>query len=785
MNSLFMKDDAWRPRIFDMRVSGQRAALEALRADERIWHTHDALARQARELARVRAPGADDEAIARAAARFLNDDGASRWVYYPWSGRLVRLLAPDGFRALRLSRNLYKITPEEQARLGRLTVGVVGLSAGHAVALTLALEGACGHLKLADMDALDLSNLNRVRAGVHEIGVAKTVVMARQIMEIDPYLQLTLYPRGVTRESMDAFLIGDAAVDIVVDECDTLAIKIRLRERARALRLPVIMETSDRGMLDVERFDVEPTRPILHGRLGDVDARALERLSEPERLGLAARIVGPEGLSTRLAASALEVGQTLVTWPQLASEVTLGGASVTAAVRRIALGEPLPSGRRYLDLDHTLARAPVPPAPVSPLPPPLPRVPGEPKNVRGEERGELATRPIACARGARAGGISDLARLLVAHAAMAPSGGNVQPWRFHADGARLWLAIDRSRASNLFSVDDRPTLLALGAAAENLCIAAASRGYDAEVRPFPGGEGPDVVAAVALAPFRAPALAERAALLAPLQQRVTNRAPGSGALLSTFELKRLHAAVAREGAQLDLAVGARALGEAAALVGEADRVRFLCGPLHREMFGELRWTPEEARARRDGIDVATLGVGEAAGLAALRVAARPDVAGFLRARDAGAGLRAHGRVLIESASAIGMLSVDADRPGDWLRAGQVMQRLWIEATRLGLGVQPVGTLLYMLHMLDAPVGAIFSARERRVLAAQAQRLEALFPPVARRVPVMMFRLARAPMPAVRALRRPVDDILLAGRPQAAPPPQAASDTIPLALAALG
>lgn len=778
MDWQFSNDDAWRPQIFDIRAPEQRAALEALRASERIWHIHDALARQARELARVRAPGAGADAITRAAARFLIEEGASRWVYYPWSGRLVRLLAPAAFRELRLSRNRDKITAEEQARLGRLTVGVVGLSAGHAVALTLALEGACGHLKLADMDELDLSNLNRVRAGVHDIGVAKTVVLARQLMEIDPYLQLTLYPRGVTREDMDAFLLGDAAVDIVVDECDTLAIKVLLRERARALRLPVIMDTSDRGMLDVERFDVEPARPILHGRLGDVDARALERLSEPERLDLAARIVGPEGLSTRLAASVLEIGQSLATWPQLASDVTLGGASVTAAVRRIALGEPLPSGRRYIDLEDTLARAPAAPAPVSPLPPPLPRV------ERETLRGGLAMRSSARAGGTRdrAGGISDLARYLVAHAALAPSGGNAQPWRFHVEGARVWLSIDRSRAKNLFSVDDRPMLLALGAAAENLCIAAASRGHDAEVRPFPGGEGPDVVAEVALSSCRAPAMAEQAALLAPLQQRVTNRAPGSGALLTTFELRRLHAVAARAGARLDLAVGTRALGEAAALVGEADRIRYLCGPLHREMFGELRWTPEEAHARGDGIDVATLGMGEGAGLAALRVAARPDVARFLRARDAGAGLRAHGRVLIESASAIGMLSMDADRPGDWLRAGRAMQRLWIEATRMGLGWQPVGTVLYMLHMLDAPVGAMFGARERRVLMEQAQGLDALFPASARRVPVMMFRLARAPVPAVRALRRPVDDILAAGRPLARPS-LSASDTIPLTLAA--
>ena len=33
------------------------------------------------------------------------------------------------------------------------------------------------------------------------------------------------------------------------------------------------MATSDRGLVDVERFDLEPHRPILHGLLGDLDTR--------------------------------------------------------------------------------------------------------------------------------------------------------------------------------------------------------------------------------------------------------------------------------------------------------------------------------------------------------------------------------------------------------------------------------------------------------------------------------------------------------------------------------
>ena len=61
---------------------------------------------------------------------------------------------------------------------------------------------------------------------------------------------------------MDEFFDG---LDLVIEECDSLDMKVRVREEARARGIPVLMETSDRGLFDVERFDVEPERPLFHG----------------------------------------------------------------------------------------------------------------------------------------------------------------------------------------------------------------------------------------------------------------------------------------------------------------------------------------------------------------------------------------------------------------------------------------------------------------------------------------------------------------------------------------
>lgn len=216
--------------------------IEALRDDPSV-EVHDPLADLRAELDAVH--GVEDEAL----------DEAPIWVFFPWRRRLVHLLGPIGFRAVRLDRNRNKITASEQRAFARARIGVIGLSVGHTIAHTLALEGLCGELRLCDFDRVELSNLNRIPATVLDLGINKAVVAARRIAEIDPYLDVRVHTDGLTEENLSRVFDG---LDLVIEECDALDMKLAVRQAARTHRVPVVMETSDRGLLDVERFDLEP-----------------------------------------------------------------------------------------------------------------------------------------------------------------------------------------------------------------------------------------------------------------------------------------------------------------------------------------------------------------------------------------------------------------------------------------------------------------------------------------------------------------------------------------------
>jgi molybdopterin/thiamine biosynthesis adenylyltransferase len=348
-----------QPKIFDFSDPLEKAAFgeikTALKPD--ILNT---LNSQLSDLATCMFPaeiraGTRPEELVSKICKGLEPEALSNLVYYPWKNTAVWVLKEENFILARTNRNKVKITAEEQVALSQKHVLFVGLSVGQSSALTFAMQRACGHLHLADFDELSLSNMNRLRASVVDIGLPKTAVAARQISEQDPYLKVYCHNTGATAENIDNLITrnGQGKIDLIVEECDSLEIKILIRQRARFFGVPVIMDTSDRGMMDIERFDLEKNLPIFHGLISEEEiASANGKLTPEQRFGLLQKIVNIEGVSEGMKLSLALIGKNLHTWPQLASEVTLGGALTTYVGYKILTGKNMESGRIYVDLEE-------------------------------------------------------------------------------------------------------------------------------------------------------------------------------------------------------------------------------------------------------------------------------------------------------------------------------------------------------------------------------------------------------------------------------------------------
>lgn len=276
------------------------------------------------------------------------------WIYYPSTNVLVRTLPEDLYFHLRTARNRNLITEKEQINYRNTKVGIAGLSVGSSAISSIVLSGGPKSLKIADFDHIEISNLNRIRARLSDVGENKTYVTAREVWNVDPYADLHLYPDGVSRENLKDFITGDPRLDIMIDQMDNIELKIMTRFVSRENKIPVIMVTDngDSIILDVERFDLEPNREIFHGLIGDIDLEKTKDLDFKKWLELATKIIGPEYLTEKMQDSVLEIGKTISAVPQLGPTASIAGASIAFAIRRISNGGDLPSGRYTMGLEE-------------------------------------------------------------------------------------------------------------------------------------------------------------------------------------------------------------------------------------------------------------------------------------------------------------------------------------------------------------------------------------------------------------------------------------------------
>ncbi len=273
------------------------------------------------------------------------------YCFYPWRKVCVRLLPKQEWFALKTARNKNLVTSEEQDLFRNATIGVAGLSVGSNIARLCVLQGGPQRIALADGDSISPTNLNRMLTGVHSIGRNKAEVLSEDLYEMDPFLKLKLFSTGLSQKNISSFFqVGGKSVNIIVEEVDSMPIKIELRRQAAQRRVPVISLTDngDGVIVDIERYDLEYTIDHFMSRLKGISVKPDDPIQKKVRAISA--FIGLDDIDTRMLESCSEVGQTLYSWPQLGGAAVMAGVIGAYCVRQIVCGKSFPSGRRVVSL---------------------------------------------------------------------------------------------------------------------------------------------------------------------------------------------------------------------------------------------------------------------------------------------------------------------------------------------------------------------------------------------------------------------------------------------------
>lgn len=636
------------------------------------------------------------------------------WVYYPWKNTMVHLLDEEEFIRVRTIRNAYKITFEEQAVLRNKKVGVIGLSVGQSVSVAIAMERIAGQIRIADFDTLELSNMNRIRTGVQNLGLMKTTMVAREIAEIDPFIKVVCFDEGVTQENAHQFFEGGGKLDLLVEECDGLDIKIFAREEARKRQVPVIMEMSDRCMLDIERYDLHPDYPILHGLIGkDIDFAFLSSLkTTDEKMPYMMPISGSDTLSPKMKASILELTSTLTTWPQLASDVSLGGAISAIVARKILLGDKIESKRQWLDIE---------------------------KNLGFSQATFDSTVAV------KHGSIDDftlkkeldslqldmkpkfekahLDRIIQA-AILAPSPGNNQTWRFVEYNG--YIAICDPREKLEYSFGDNLHInsnIAFGTALENILQLMHSLSTAPEVVIIDSKSAPHVKAVVSAGQSGVPN--EKLNYANEIFTRQTLRRQPNIESLNEPEIQLL--TTNQEHTSSVVITDRAAILKIGELISMGDRIRLLNKFGHQEFFDkEVRLSREEAKKHKTGLDVTLFPFSES-DKAGLRLMADPNSRNLLDEWKLGRGLEKLSKKSFVNAPAVVTFFTKSLAPADIICSGMEIEATWLKAVSAGIYFQPMTVLQCLFSFLIDNSGQILSDKELEEVSAMKMEFDNIFP----------------------------------------------------------
>ncbi|MBC7433677.1 MAG: nitroreductase family protein [Rubritepida sp.] len=256
-------------------------------------------------------------------------------------------------------------------------------------------------------------------------------------------------------------------------------------------------------------------------------------------------------------------------------------------------------------------------------------------------------------------------RDLLRFATLAASGHNTQPWRFAVDPRQISILPDLSRRTPIVDPDDHHLFVSLGCAAENLRLAAASRGrpgsigFEASAVTFTFGDGQ----------------AAEPALFDAIARRQSTRAEYDATPVDTDHLRLLERAAETPGVDLILLTERTAIDRMRDLVLTGNTAQMADPAFMRELKSWIRFSPRQALETGDGLFAA------ASGAPVLPAWLGPAL--FDWSATAARENDKYARQMRASAGIAVFIGQGSD-PEHWVQVGRACQRFALQATALGL-----------------------------------------------------------------------------------------------------
>jgi hypothetical protein len=263
------------------------------------------------------------------------------------------------------------------------------------------------------------------------------------------------------------------------------------------------------------------------------------------------------------------------------------------------------------------------------------------------------------------------AEKIINYATRAPSGHNSQPWRFVIKSDSIEIYPDFTRALPVVDPENRELYISLGAATENLILAAKDFGFLCDTHLFPGNK--DYIQVNIQTGGKIGNTWHGL-----IDKRQSNRSKYSGQPLTANDIAKLKTVVTEKGVYSTFITESSDIDSIIVLVREGNIHQMGNPAFKKELLSWIRFNKRETQSKRDGLSNAVMGN-------------PPLPFRWLGELIAGSVLTPENQnkrddLLLKSASGFIIFSVDEDTKVAWINLGRYFERIALEATRLDITI---------------------------------------------------------------------------------------------------
>lgn len=340
-------------------------------------------------------------------------------------------------------------------------------------------------------------------------------------------------------------------------------------------------------------------------------------------------------------------------------------------------------------------------------------------------------------------------------ATLAPSVDNCQPWLFTLKDNYIEIYLDSQRAEFFGDANLTASYVTFGAVVENMIIAANHCGFSTLVEHFPP-EGKNLIVRVKFIE----GYKEGSPLFNYLPVRCTNRRlykkrPIPEDILEVVK----NGAKDIAGANVYLVSDRKTIKRIALLAKKTDWIIFKHRLLHEGLFKWIRWTQDEVDKTRDGLPVTSLELNRLQQKAFKLISSWKTIS-LLNKFGINRIVSNHSCKLMNSASAVGLITMNNNSPEDYINGGRAFERIWLTGTSKGLSLQPMGAIVFLTTKYLLRGGEGFGLKHQQILYHIYNKLCEIFPIKKENALIILFRVGYAIPPCAKALRRPIDKVII-------------------------